>query len=453
MINKLRRLTWLVAIILSAGSLTAQTRYLPLDEAISLSLQNSNQLKLNKAKIDEANAALRSAQEQRLPTASISGSYLRLNQPTIDLKLKMPENNSGGNTGEGEQEQSSATPTVDQAAYVMANVSVPVFAGFKIQNAIESAKYLERATELDASNNKEEVITNTIEAYSNLFKAKQALDLVRENLRQSEQRVKDFSNLEQNGVLARNDLLKAQLQQSNVELSLLDAENNWKLTTISMNLMLGLPQETELIPDSTAFKAVEDEQTYNYWEGLALSNRKDIQALDYRKKAADAGVKAAKGDYYPSLAVTAGYVAAHIPNLLTITNAINVGVGVSYSPSSLWKTGSKVAEAKARQNQVAVNQDILNDAIRLQVAQAYQNYLSSQKKIDVYTKAIEQATENYKIVKNKYDNALATATELLDADVAQLQAELNYAFAKADAVVAYKKLQQTAGVLADDNHQ
>jgi outer membrane protein TolC len=146
-------------------------------------------------------------------------------------------------------------------------------------------------------------------------------------------------------------------------------------------------------------------------------------------------------------------VAAHIPNLLTITNAINLGVGLSYTPSSLWKTGSKVAEAKARQNQVAINQDILNDAIRLQVAQAYQNYLSSQKKIDVYTKAIEQATENYKIVKNKYDNALATATELLDADVAQLQAELNYAFAKADAVVAYKKLQQTAGVLSNNNNE
>jgi hypothetical protein len=37
----------------------------------------------------------------------------------------------------------------------------------------------------------------------------------------------------------------------------------------------------------------------------------------------------------------------------------------------------------------------------------------------------------------------------LEADVAQLQAQLNYTFSKADALVAYKKLQQTAGTLSE----
>ena len=40
-----------------------------------------------------------------------------------------------------------------------------------------------------------------------------------------------------------------------------------------------------------------------------------------------------------------------------------------------------------------------------------------------------------------------TTTDLLDADVAQLQAKLNAAFALADASVAYNKLLQTAGLL------
>jgi outer membrane protein TolC len=74
--------------------------------------------------------------------------------------------------------------------------------------------------------------------------------------------------------------------------------------------------------------------------------------------------------------------------------------------------------------------------------------LSSQKKIDVYAKAIEQADENYRIVKNKYANSLATLTDLLEADVSQLQAHLNYSFAKADAVVVYNQLLQAAGILS-----
>ena len=77
------------------------------------------------------------------------------------------------------------------------------------------------------------------------------------------------------------------------------------------------------------------------------------------------------------------------------------------------------------------------------------DYLSSQKKIEVYGKAVDQAEENYRVIKNKYANSLATTTELLDADIAQLQAKMNYAFAKADAVVSYNKLLQASGIISN----
>ena len=104
-------------------------------------------------------------------------------------------------------------------------------------------------------------------------------------------------------------------------------------------------------------------------------------------------------------------------------------------------------QAEAKVQQAAESQYMLNDNIRLQINQAYQGYLLSQKKIEVYQKAVEQAAENYRITKNKYDNALATTTDLLDADVAQLQTKLNVSNATADAAVAYNKLLQTAGLL------
>jgi outer membrane protein len=446
--HRLYNIITVVATLLASLTTNAQNaRNLSLDEAISLSLTNSKPLKLSQARINEATAILRESKERRLPDLKISGSYMRLNQPNVDLKIKMP---SSQQSTEQTGSSTSSSPKIDQAMYGMANLSLPVFTGFRIQSGIESAKYLEQASRLDAERDREEVIENTVAAYSNLFKARAALDIVKENLREAQQRVADFSNLEKNGLLARNDLLKAQLQQSNVELSLLDAENNWKLTYINMNLLLGLPGDTELIPDSSAFGSVVDAGTFEHWETTALQNRKDAAALELRKKAAGAGVKAAKGEYYPSLALTGGYVGLHVPNFLTVTNAVNAGVGVSYSPSSLWKAGSKVAQAKARLQQTEINQELLNDAVRLQTAQAYQTFVLAQKKIDVYAKAVEQANENYRIVKNKYDNSLATATDLLDADLAQLQAKLNYAFSKADVTVAYNKLQQTAGVLGNN---
>lgn len=434
-----------IIVMIATGAVTTKVsgqtvRTISIKEAIDLSIKNSKQLKSSYAKTEEATAALREAVQNRLPAVSVSGSYLRLNHAHLNLKTKT--SNTGGS---GDSTTSSATPS--SALYGIANVSLPLFSGFRIKYGIESSKYLAEAAHLDADNDREAVIINTIEAYENLYKSKAAVDLVKENLESNRQRVKDFYNLEKNGLMARNDLLKAELQESNTELSLLDADNNWKLANINMNLMLGLPDstflavnESDLQPASVQLKGAAD------YVQSGLQNRKDVSALSYRQKAANTAVKIAKGATYPSIALTGGYVAANIPNILTVTNAVNIGVGVQYN-LNLGKNNSQVQQAKAREKQAVANQEMLNEQIQLEINQAYQNYLLSQKKIEVYNTAIAQAEENYKIVKNKFDNALSTTTDLLDADVAQLQARLNAASAKADASVAYNKLLQTAGLL------
>jgi outer membrane protein len=435
-----------LAVLVSITAIGQSRRTLTLSEAIDLSIKNNKNLKSSQAKIEEATAAVESALNRRLPDASVSGSYLRLNSANIDIKSKSSSAGSSGSAGTTAPAD-GGSPKVNQAVYGIANVTMPLYAGGRISYGIESAKYLEEAAKLDADNQKEDVIQNTINAYANLFKSRAALDIVKENLEAQRQRVAQFSNLEKNGLLARNDLLRAQLQASNVELSLLDAENNWRLSNINMNLMLGLPENTELAADSASLQQTTAVKSVDEYEQLAIQSRKDVAALELRKKAAATGVKAAKGEAYPSLALTGGYIAASIPNVLTITNAVNVGLGVQYNIASLWKTKSNIHEAEARQKQVAISQDILTDAIRLQINQAYQNYFSAQKKIDVYQTAVAQAAENFRITKNKYENALVTTTDLLDADVAQLQARLNLSNAKVDAVVAYNRLLQTAGLL------
>jgi len=421
---------------------TAQeSKTLTLQEAIDMSLKNSKQLKASKAKIDEALAATREAAERRLPDASVSASYLRVNKPDINIKT--------ASSGSSRNDSNAIAPVnVTQAMYAMGNVSFPVFAGNKIKYGIESARFLEKAAQMDADNDKQGVILNTIGAFINLYKAGAAVKLVEENLVRSQSRDTQFINLEKNGMLARNDLLKAQQETSSQELALLDAQNNVQLAMVNMNLMLGLPERTALTPDSASlFQQPGELKTIEDYEQMALSNRQDIKALDYRQKSAATAVKIAKGDYYPSLALTAGYVAIDIPKFLTVTNALNVGVGVKYTLSSPWKTNSKVLQAKAREQQLAANVAMLDDEVRLSINKAYQDYLSGVKKIEVYNKALEQATENFRINQNKYNNSLLTLTDLLDADVAQLQAKLNLTYAKADLVLAYQTLLQKAGLL------
>ena len=438
--NKIKVL--LIICSLFSLQMTAQEKKtLSLDEAINLGLQNSKQIKINKAKIEEAAAAAKEATERRLPDVKASASYLRLSAANVDLKTKSSSNGSGPTVEQ---------PKISQALYGLVNVSLPIYTGGKIRYGIESSKFLEKAEMLDAENDKEEVIQNTIEAFANLFKAKTAVRLVQENLNEAQQRTKELAGMEKNGLLARNDLLKAQLRESNMEFNLSDAENSWQLANVNMNLMLGLPTTIELVLDTTGLGKKEDNRILDDYLNAALSNRKDIAAIDLRKKAAESGVKSAKGDLYPSLALTGGYIGLDIPDFLSVPAAMNVGIGVSYNIGSLWKNKSKVQQAEARVKQITFTEAMMDDNIRLEVNKSYLALMTNRKKIEVSAKAVEQAEENYRIVKNKFDNSLATTTDVLDADIARLQAKLSYTLSRADAFVAYHKLLQTAGLLSTE---
>ena len=214
--------------------------------------------------------------------------------------------------------------------------------------------------------------------------------------------------------------------------------------------MIGLPEQTLLMADTNSIQQSLQIKTLDDYETMAMVERKDLNAIELRKKVAALAIKIVNANYYPGIALTAGYVAANIPGFLSITNAINLGVGVKYEVSSLWKTKAKIAQTQARVAQITASQQMLSNNIRLQINRAYQYYLLSNKKIQVYQKAVEQAMENYRITKNKYNNTLATTTDLLDADVAQLQTKLNLTNAIADALVAYNKLLLTAGNLTNN---
>lgn len=434
-------LMFAICMISGLSKLQAQElRKISLSEALMLGLQNSKHLKIDSAKIMNAVASVDEAKNRQLPDLKVSGSYMRLTNANIEMK-------TGGQPEEGSSGSSSSMPKVSQVMYGMANLSLPLYAGGKIKYGIQSAKYMLEAAKLSAGDDQSAIAYNITAAYANLFKSAQVINVIRENLAASEQRDSNFMRMENNGLMARNDRLKAQLQTSDIELQLLEAQNNFNIANVNMDLLLGLPETTVLDVDPAFINADYTDQPASYYVTRALESRKDMQALDYQGKAAELGVKSARADYYPSVALTGGYVAADIPKLLTVTNAVNGGLGVQYSISSLWKTGASVRKAKAQVQELTASQELLRDNIRLSVNSDYQNTLLSRKKIEVHSKSLVQAEENYRITRNKYDNSLVTITDLLDANVALLSSKINLLNAKADAALAYQKLLDDAGML------
>ncbi|MBK1897425.1 TolC family protein [Chryseobacterium paridis] len=420
-----------------ANTNAQEKKQLSLDEAVQLGIQNSKNLKIDAAKIEEATADLLEAKNKQLPDFKLSGQYMRLTNAKVDVKF-LNESGSGGGG-------SMASP---KSVFLgQANLSMPIYAGGRIRYGIESAKYLVEASKLSTENDKIAIAYNVAQAYNNLFKANQSIKVLEENLTASEKRDETFLKLENNGVIARNDRLKANLQTSDIELQLLDAKNNYNIANINMDLLLGLPETTAIEVDPNYIDEIQDAKPVDYYMNEAQQNRKDLQALSQQRRAAQLGTKAAKAEYYPTVALTGGYIAVDAPKFLTVYNAVNVGLGIQYNLANLWKQNSSLRQSQAREKQLEASNELLNDNIKLDVNREFQNTNYSKQRIAVFEKSAIQANENYRITKNKFDNGLATMTELLDADAAQISANVGVINAKADAALAYRKLLQTTGTL------
>jgi len=422
--------------IIGISSAAQEKTNLTLNEAINLAWTKSNEVTLANTKVKTKKYELQSTKNNQYPDLKISGQYQRLANASVNFKI----NQSNSDTQE-------PLPIVNQLMIAQLNASVPVFAGFKIQNSIKVYENLYEAEMATASQTKEEIALRVIDYYASLYKAQKTIELLKENQNSAQQRVNDFIELEKNGIIPKNDLLKSQLQVSKIQLSVDETNNNLKIINFYLVTLLKLNQNTKLEIRESDFA---DFQMTNVPtnEVPALENRKDLQAIRFQEKASEANIKIVKGSYYPAIAIIGGYTALDLSNVITVQNAMNVGVGISYDLSAILKNGTLVKLAENKFLEVQNSEAILTDYIKVQVQKAIEDYDLALKQNVVYGQAVEQSSENYRIVKDKYDNGLSDTNDLLEADVEQLSSKINRALAKANTIQKYYELLSVTGQLS-----
>ena len=413
---------------------------LSLNEAVKIALSKSDESKLADTKVNTKSFEYQSSKMNQYPDLKISGQYLRLTSADINLKSTKEASTNPSDA------PANTSPKVDQLILGQANLGMPLFSGFKIKNSILLSENTYNAEVSNAAYTKENLALRVIEYYASLYKAQKSVELLDENLISSNQQVKDFTAMEENGLLARNDLLKAQLQSSQIELSLAEAKKNVKLLNYNLITLLKLDPSTQIIvsPDNV------DANLFNFKtasESEAIANRKDLESLHFQQKAIEAGIKVAKSDYYPSVNLVAGYTTLDLQNVVRVENAINFGVGLSYNLSSIFKNGKQVKAAKSRFEETQFQESALTDQIKSQIVEAQENYDLAIKQDQLYKQSVLQTTENYRIVQDKYDNGLVDTNDLLDANVQDLTAKINQAYAKANVVLKYYELLNATGQL------
>ncbi|MCV9933420.1 TolC family protein [Flavobacterium sp. LS1R47] len=421
--------------LIGISSLEAQEKTsLTLDDAVRIAWEKSDEVTLANTKVNTKKYELKSTKNNQYPDLKASGQYQRL--AGADVNLKMNQESGSG-----------SMPNPDQLMLGQLSASLPIFAGFKIQNSIKLSENLYQAELATSLKTKEDIALRVVNYYTDLYKTQKTIELLNENQKQAKQRVTDFIELEKNGIIPRNDLLKSQLLVSKIQLSIDEANKNLNILNYYLITLLKLDSSTKLVVRENDFINYKTDNIPTN-EQPALENRKDLEALRYQEKASESSIKMAKSAYYPTVSLLGGYAAVDVRNILTVQNAMNFGVGVSYDLSGILKKGADIKQAQSKADEVKSSEEILTNYIKVEVQQAIENYNLALKQSSVYDLALEQASENYRILKDKFDNGLADTNDLLEADVENLSAKVNTATSKADIIHRYYEMLSATGQLS-----
>ncbi|MHB1921123.1 MAG: TolC family protein [Chitinophagaceae bacterium] len=436
--NFLRYLLLVLALLGPWLASAQQVRYLTLKEAIKMGVDSSKTLQLSLAQINEAEAKYQQTLDGKLPTASASLGYSEAFLPTN--KIQFP----------GSQKPIQLN-TFNSVYLGTLSVNETIFAGNKLKFAKQSALLLKKIASLQANNNQQGVIQNIIESYYNLYKVKQSQKIISQNLDDIGDRLKETRQFEQQGLATKNDVLRWELQQSNTQLTGMELDDNRKIINYNMDILLGLPENTQIEPDSSLNLPAQPEGLSNYL-ALALSHRNDLATYEQKSQLAEIQIKNIENEKLPRISggLSMYYInpqAKIIPAANSYLLPITLGVNVGWNMASLWTTKNKLSEALIQKQETQISQNGLQDQIRMEIFKTYTDYLQSLDKINVLKTAVEQATENDRIMESKYQNQLASTTDRIDAQTLLYQARINLELAKVDAKIAYYQLLKSTGTL------
>jgi len=440
----------LIAALLLSTLAEGQTiNRLTLEEALAIGKARSRTLRASAARAEGAQARAEEANASLLPSFRADGSYRRLSD-VPPFAVRVP----------GSPVPFVISPIVLNNYALHAGVQQPIFTGFKLGSNVRAAELLAKAASLDRINDESDLVLAITVAYWTLHQTRETRRFVDENVARLETYAQDTENLLKAGMATRNDLLKIQVQLSNAKLTQIDAVNDLQVAMMNLNNLIGQELQTEIEPTSRprvdSVEAIEIVSSPVSRETMAWHLRPDLQAMQARVDASEAGVRAAKGNWWPQIFFTGNYYYSrpnprYMPTLDRWRDTWDIGVSVQMD---IWNWGLTSAQIQQANASLLANRfmyEQMKENASLEVTRYDLAKRRARDKVAVSALAISQAEENVRTIQDKYRAGLATSTEVLDASVALLQSRTNYSGALVEFEVARARLTRASG--EDQQHE
>ncbi|ASK28591.1 hypothetical protein CEY12_00040 [Chryseobacterium sp. T16E-39] len=436
MINKVKTALSVLIAIFPALFFAQEVRQMTANEIAELAIQNHQQLKVSAHNINIAKQQTDITKLQKLPniTASTSQFYLG-NAVAIDKDFS----------------NSTSIPMPHYGSSYAVQATQLIFKGGLVNKSIEMAGLREQLSELDLEKNKQEVKILVISNYLDVYKILNQESVFQNNKKLAQERLKNIQKFYQQGMVTRNEVIRGELAIKNLDQGILTLVNNRKILNYNLNIALGLPDGTEIIPIESLTNK-EAGIGMDYYMDLAHNSNPQLKSAKKNIDLADKNVEIIKTDQLPTLSGFGGYtlqrpITTRSPVLDMYSGGWQAGVSLSYNIDNLYKTKERIKLGEMQKVQAGDAMTLTQQNVDMGVNAAYVKYQESIQQADILNDAKQLAEENYKITEAKYLNQLAVQAEMIDAQNQKLQSELDFANAEINVLYQYYNLLKSTGTL------
>lgn len=298
----------------------------------------------------------------------------------------------------------------------------PLYMGGKIRSAysmsktaIEIARQNERLTDA-------QVIMQTDEAYANVVKAEEMVEVAKRYRELLTELDKNVENAVRHGLRHKNERTKVQVKINEADLQLLRAHNAVTLSKMNLCRLIGKSMNSD-ITLSHEYPVVADVSAIRESN---VSLRPEVAMLDGQVEIAAQQVKQARSAMLPQLALMAkyGYTNGVKVNGKTFLDGWNFGGGVTLSVPlyHFGEKSNKMKAAQVKQQQAQLERDEKVELMMLELTKASQNVEEAKGEIALTQKALEQAETNMRLSKQQYDAGFETLSDYLETQALWQQA-------------------------------
>lgn len=326
------------------------------------------------------------------------------------------------------------------------NTSVTLFNGLQKINTYQQNKY-----DLEAEKNNLEKIRNdialtVINYYLNALYNEDLLNVSKAQLLLSEEQLSRALKNAEVGNLTEGDVLQIKSQVATDELNVTNAQNQLDIAKLNLIQLLDRdpaekfeverPQNLDMVGSINTNYSLQ--QVYSQ----AIQTLPDVKLMEFRSKAAQKGLSAARGGLFPRLTLGAGIGTDYTDiNPVSFNRQIDNNLG-KYASFSLnvpifngFSARTNVKRAKINSVNAEINEQLAKNTLSKIIAQAIADLKAAGKKYESTFNSYESLKEAFKYNQQKFDVGLINSVDynlsknnLSKAEIDLLQARYDLIF-------------------------